>query len=205
MKQQKSKKNKNRIKKRQRNRRNEKECFCSLRIKKKKKREKKKKKKKVICEIIKLKIFFQSFFFFFFMSTPGKYFDDRNTLIILSEDGSCRAKLEMRKMASNGHYRDDYELVHDDGFPVTELKIAEGTEVMRNHFFGPSEKTARSRRECPASEIFKKFTLERNFQSGSDRYVLKCGEGSEEKKIHLKFVANCEEENSKKEDEPAFE
>ena len=113
------------------------------------------------------------------MATPGKYCDLRTTLI-LSDDGSNTATLQLRKMAPMGHYRDDYELVHDDGFPETVLNVAEGSEVVRRQYRGPAERVANSSKDCPKAEVCKMFRLEKlKGEADDDRYVLKKDNGDE--------------------------
>ena len=107
------------------------------------------------------------------MATPGEYRDVRNTIVI-ADDGSNTATIELRKMAPLGHYTDVYSLSHDDGFPVTVLNISSGDDVVRKHFRGPSERRApESTRECPDNEIVRVFLLVRENNDGTERYILK--------------------------------
>ena len=73
------------------------------------------------------------------MAEPGTYRDVRHA-VILADDGTNTATIELRRMAPNGHFTIVYtDLEHDDGFPDTIIKATDSTEVKRLHYRGPSE------------------------------------------------------------------
>ena len=140
------------------------------------------------------------------MATAGTYSDGLRITLIISDEGGRRAILQLRKMAPNGHYRDDYELEHDDDFPVTCFRLVDGSEVLRKHYRGPSEeRPAHSSRTCPKEETHTTFRLEKIMSESGNIYRLQIGDNVSSKMSvsTVKLVVEKSKDDSVAKEKPA--